>query len=64
MFGAFAQIEEGIDGLIHISELSDKYITHPKEAVQEREVLELKILNLDPEKHRLGLSRRRVVEEI
>ncbi len=63
-FGAFAQIEGGIEGLIHISELSDKRITHPKEAVQEGEVLELKILNLDPEKHRLGLSRRRVVEEM
>ncbi|MQG77090.1 MAG: S1 RNA-binding domain-containing protein [SAR202 cluster bacterium] len=63
-FGAFAQIEGGIEGLVHISELSDKHITHPKEAVQEGEVLELKILNLDPERHRLGLSRRRVVEEL
>ena len=63
-FGAFAQIEGGIEGLVHISELSDKHITHPKEAVAEGQVLELKILNLDPERHRLGLSRRRVVEEI
>ncbi len=63
-FGAFAQIEGGIEGLIHISELSDKHITHPKEAVAEGQVLELKILNLDSERHRLGLSRRRVVEEM
>ena len=63
-FGAFAQIEGGVEGLIHISELSDKHIEHPKEAVKEGEVLELKILNLDPERHRLGLSRRRVVEEM
>ena len=63
-FGAFAQIEGGIEGLVHISELSDKHITHPKEAVAEGQVLELKILNLDPERHRLGLSRRRVVEEM
>ena len=63
-FGAFAQIEGSIEGLVHISELSDKHITHPKEAVAEGQVLELKILNLDPERHRLGLSRRRVVEEI
>ena len=63
-FGAFAQIEGAVEGLVHISELSDKHITHPKEAVVEGQVLELKILNLDPERHRLGLSRRRVVEEI
>ena len=63
-FGAFAQIEGDIEGLIHISELSDKRITHPKEAVEEGQVLELKILSLDPERHRLGLSRRRVVEEM
>ena len=63
-FGAFAQIEGGIEGLVHISELSEKHITHPKEVVAEGQVLELKILNLDPERHRLGLSRRRVVEEM
>ena len=63
-FGAFAQIEGDIEGLVHISELSDKRITHPKEAVEEGQVLELKILSLDPERHRLGLSRRRVVEEM
>lgn len=63
-FGAFAQIEGDIEGLIHISELSDKRITHPKEAVEEGQILELKILSLEPERHRLGLSRRRVVEEM
>lgn len=63
-FGAFAQIEEGIEGLIHISELSSKHIEHPREAVREGEVLELKILNVDPERHRLALSRRRALEEI
>ena len=63
-FGAFAQIEEGIEGLIHISELSSRHIEHPREAVREGEVLELKILNVDPERHRLALSRRRALEEI
>ena len=63
-FGAFAQIGEDIEGLVHISELSDKHITHPKEAVEEGQILELKILSIDPERHRLGLSRRRVVEEM
>ena len=63
-FGAFAQIEEGVEGLIHISELSTRHIEHPREAVREGEVLELKILNVDPERHRLALSRRRALEEI
>jgi small subunit ribosomal protein S1 len=63
-FGAFAQIDEGIEGLIHISELSSKHIEHPREAVHEGEVLELKILNVDPERHRLALSRRRALEEL
>ena len=63
-FGAFAQIEEGIEGLIHISELSTRHIEHPREAVREGEELELKILNVDPERHRLALSRRRALEEI
>ncbi len=63
-FGAFAQIEEGIEGLIHISELSTRHIEHPREAVREGEELELKVLNVDPERHRLALSRRRALEEI
>ena len=63
-FGAFAQIDEGIEGLIHISELSSRHIEHPKEAVHEGEVLELKVLSVDPERHRLALSRRRALEEL
>lgn len=63
-FGAFAQIEGGIEGLIHISELSGRHIEHPREAVHEGEVLELKILSVDPERHRLALSRRRALEEL
>ncbi|MDE2801948.1 MAG: S1 RNA-binding domain-containing protein [Chloroflexota bacterium] len=63
-FGAFAQIDEGVEGLIHISELSSRHIEHPREAVHEGEVLELKILNVDPERHRLSLSRRRALEEL
>jgi len=56
-FGAFARIEEnGIEGLIHISELSDKRVAHPKEVVKEGEEYDLRIIRIDTDKRRLGLS--------
>ena len=55
-FGAFARIEGGIEGLIHISELSQQMIKHPREIVTEGDELELRILRIEPERRRLGLS--------
>ncbi len=55
-FGAFARIEGGIEGLIHISELSPQMIKHPREVVTEGDELELRILRIEPERRRLGLS--------
>ena len=63
-FGAFAQVEGAVEGLIHISELSDLRIEHPREVVKEGDVLELRVLHLDPERRRLGLSRKQALEEI
>lgn len=63
-FGAFARIEGSIEGLIHISELSDKRIQHPREVVKEGEVLTLKILTIEPDRRRLGLSLKQAAEEI
>jgi small subunit ribosomal protein S1 len=59
-FGAFAEIEPGVEGLIHISELSDERITHPKQAVREGEELRLRVIKVDAARHRLGLSLRQV----
>jgi small subunit ribosomal protein S1 len=59
-FGAFARVDEGIEGLIHVSELSDRRINHPKEVVQEGDVLQLRVIKIDPERRRLGLSLKRV----
>ena len=60
-FGAFARIgEDDLEGLIHISELSEKRIEHPKEAVAEGDVLTLRIIKIDRERHRIGLSLRKV----
>jgi small subunit ribosomal protein S1 len=61
-FGAFARIkgDDEIEGLIHISELSDGRINHPKEVVKEGLVVTLRIIRIDPDKRRLGLSLKRV----
>ena len=59
-FGAFARITDEIEGLIHISEISDEHITHPKEVLHEGDVVTLRIIKIEPESHRIGLSLRRV----
>ena len=55
-FGAFVRVEEGLEGLIHISELSMQRVAHPGDVVKEGEVVKLRIISLDSERHRLGLS--------
>jgi small subunit ribosomal protein S1 len=57
-FGAFAQIEEGLEGLIHISEICDAKITHPAEMVSPGDQVRVRILRIDSAGHRLGLSMR------
>jgi small subunit ribosomal protein S1 len=56
-FGAFARLDsDGVEGLIHISELSDRRVTHPKEVVNEGEEYDLRIIRIDTDKRRMGLS--------
>lgn len=55
-FGAFARIDDAVGGLIHISELTERHIRHPKEVVGIGDTMPLKIVSLDPDRHRLGLS--------
>jgi small subunit ribosomal protein S1 len=55
-FGAFVKISEGIEGLVHISEMAHKRINRPGQVVQEGEVVEVKILKIDPDTKRIGLS--------
>ena len=61
-FGAFARIEDGIEGLIHVSELTDERITHPKQIVKEGDELILRIIRIDPQRRRMGLSLRRALD--
>ena len=65
-FGAFARVEgnEGsVEGLIHISELSSRMINHPREVVRQGDAVKLKILRIEPERRRLGLSLMQAQEE-
>jgi small subunit ribosomal protein S1 len=61
-FGAFARIEDGIEGLIHVSELAEERIQHPKQVVEESEDLILRIIRIDPQRRRMGLSLRRALD--
>jgi small subunit ribosomal protein S1 len=62
-FGAFVEIEEGIEGLCHVSELSDERVEKPEDAVKIGQVLSFKILKLDPAQKKIGLSARAVGKE-
>lgn len=59
-FGAFAQIQDGVEGLIHISELSEARVLDPAQIVQPCDEVLVRILRIDSEHHRLGLSMRQV----
>jgi ribosomal protein S1 len=59
-FGAFVELDKDIHGLIHISELSDRQITNPNEAIKEGDSHDFIIISIDPEEHRLGLSLKKV----
>lgn len=57
-FGAFVDIGVHQDGLVHISQISDKYIKHPLEAVSVGDVVDVKVISVDLNKKRIGLSMR------
>jgi len=62
-FGAFVELEEGIEGLCHVSELSDERVEKPEGAVKIGQTLQFKILKLDPAQKKIGLSARAVGKE-
>lgn len=59
-FGAFVRIEEGLEGLVHVSELAEGSFLHPRNVVREGEMVTVRILHIDGKNHRLGLSLRQV----
>jgi small subunit ribosomal protein S1 len=58
-FGAFALVGDGVEGLVHISELSDEPFENPRQVVQEGQSIKVRVLSVDACAHRLGLSMRR-----
>lgn len=57
-FGAFARIEDGVEGLIHVSEMGDGRVQHPRDVVSEGDTVEVRIIRIDPARKRIGLSMR------
>ena len=55
-FGAFVDIGVHQDGLVHISQISDKYIKHPMEAVSVGDIVEVKVISVDLAKKRIALT--------
>lgn len=55
-FGAFVSIEKGIDGLVHISELSEEHVADPNKILELGQEYSMKIISIEPASHRLGLS--------
>jgi small subunit ribosomal protein S1 len=59
-FGVFVGLEDGLEGLLHISELADHKVDNPEEVVKVGEVIEVKVLRVDADERKIGLSRKRV----
>lgn len=57
-FGAFVRLDGPVEGLIHISELSNRRIQHPKDVVKEGDIVPVKLVRIEKDRHRLGLSLR------
>ena len=59
-FGVFVELEEGLEGLLHVSELADHKVDNPEEVVKPGEELEVKVLRVDTDERKIGLSLKRV----
>ncbi len=57
-FGAFARLPEGIEGLIHTSELAEGNFLHPRDVVHEGDTVNVRVINIDPSRQRIGLTLR------
>lgn len=62
-FGVFVELEPGLEGLLHISELADQKVESPEEVVKVGDEIEVKVLRVDPADRKIGLSRKRIGDE-
>jgi small subunit ribosomal protein S1 len=63
-FGAFIEVEEGIDGLVHVSDISPRRIKHPSEVLKKGERVDAVILNIDTDNHRLSLGIKQLQPDV
>src|SRR5256885_2507236 len=63
-FGAFVEILDGVEGLVHISELAQHHVENPREVVNQGDTVKVKILEIDSERRRLSLSVKRVEDQV
>src|SRR5207244_4125477 len=63
-FGAFVEILDGVEGLVHISELAQHHVESPREIVHPGDQIRVKILEIDSERRRLSLSAKRVEDQV
>ena len=61
-FGAFVRVEEGIEGLVHISELADRHVEIPEQVVQVGDEIFVKIIDIDLDRRRISLSLKQANE--
>lgn len=61
-FGAFVRVAEGVEGLLHISELAGKDFSHPRDLLQEGQAIQVRVMELEPSQQRIKLSLRQNIE--
>ncbi len=63
-YGAFVELEEGIDGLLHVSDMSwVKKVNHPNEVLEKGQAVECKVLSVDKDRHRIALGLKQLAED-
>ena len=62
-FGAFVEVFPGVEGLVHISQISHKHIATPADVLKPGQEVKVKVINVDPERQRLGLSIKALEEK-
>jgi small subunit ribosomal protein S1 len=63
-FGAFVEIEEGIEGLIHVSELSEERVEQPKDVLSTGSIVKAKVIKMEPAEQKIGLSLKAVAQDL
>ena len=61
-FGAFIELEAGVDGLVHISQIANKHVVKPEDELKVGEVIKVKVLEVNAEQKKISLSKRQAEE--